>query len=161
MVFGWLTLPPLLSTPLPLSYHPSLLSSPPPFLPFLRPVSNPFLPSLLTSTPLSLLPFSQTPADCIQYYYLTKKRENFKYLVRKANLKRKKPFVKPLDYNNSPLSPTSIPPLSLSLFAPAKPKTEDAVSADEDSASFPPGEQRTLKAEMRTHFLSYSPRRVW
>jgi hypothetical protein len=87
-----------------------------------------------------LLFFSQTTAECVQYYYLSKKRENFKHLVRKANLKRKKPFVKPSDYSNAPHSPSSIPPLPLSLFASAKPKMEDVMMVDEDSTSFPSGE---------------------
>lgn len=92
---------------------------------------------------LSFHPFHhpQTPADCVQYYYLSKKRENFKHLIRKANLKRKKPFIKPPDYSNTPLSPSSIPPLPLTLFASAKPKAEDAMSADEDSTPFPSGKQ--------------------
>lgn len=138
MIFGWLI---IIST----TY--SALSSPCPSPTLSFPSRLASIPhSLLASVPPSLPPFSQTPADCIQYYYLTKKRENFKHLVRKANLKRKKPFVKPLDYSNSPLSPSSIPSLPLSMFASAKPKIEDAMSADEDSTSFPPGEQMTLKA---------------
>ena len=37
----------------------------------------------------------QSTADCVKHYYLCKKNEHFKQLVRKANLKRRKTFVKP------------------------------------------------------------------
>lgn len=72
----------------------------------------------------------------MQYYYLSKKREKFKHLVRKANLKRKKPFVKPSEFPNPPLSGSPIPPpLPISLFTSSKAKTEDSLSADEETTS--------------------------
>lgn len=76
----------------------------------------------------------------MQYYYLTKKREKFKHLVRKANLKRKKPFVKPSEFPSPQLSAAPIPPLPISLFASTKPKTEDPMSGDEETPpSIPSG----------------------
>ena len=39
----------------------------------------------------------QTTSECVKFYYVSKKSENFKHLARKANLKRKKPFVKSSD----------------------------------------------------------------
>ena len=57
-------------------------------------------------------------------------------MVRKANLKRKKPIVKPSELASPQLSAASIPPLPISLFAPTKqPKVEaeEAMSGDEDA----------------------------
>ena len=82
----------------------------------------------------------QSTADCVQHYYLSKKREKYKHMVRKANLKRKKPIVKPSEFPNPPLTPTSIPPLPISLFSASKPKREeDGLSADEESGALPSG----------------------
>lgn len=68
------------------------------------------------------------------YYYLSKKREKFKHVVRRANLKRKKPFVKPSDFPGSSLNSLSARRPSISLYnAAAKmPKTEDVSSQEEE-----------------------------
>ncbi len=87
----------------------------------------------------------QTPADCVLHYYLSKKREKYKHMVRKANLKRKKPLLKPSEFSNPPLTPTAIPPLPLSLFTSTKPKMEDGLSADEENnETLPSGEPSHL-----------------
>lgn len=86
----------------------------------------------------------QNLSDCIQHYYLSKKREKYKHMVRKANLKRKKPFVKPSEFLNPPLTPSAIPPLALSLFTAAKPKTEDTMSAEEDNGAAQSGTKTSL-----------------
>ena len=39
-------------------------------------------------------PSLQSTAECVKHYYLCKKNEHFKQLVRKANLKRRKNFAK-------------------------------------------------------------------
>ena len=38
--------------------------------------------------------YLQTVADCVNFYYLTKKRENYKQLLRKQNMKRKRNMPK-------------------------------------------------------------------
>lgn len=96
------------------------------------PPSSPH-PSSLPPLSSSPLPSSQSPADCVQYYYLSKKREKFKHLVRKANLKRKKPFVKPSSFSNSQLASSSVPPLPISLFSSVKPKAEENLSPEDEN----------------------------
>lgn len=71
----------------------------------------------------------------MQFYYLSKKRDKFKHLVRKANLKRKKPFVKPSEFHSPLLSNSPIPPVPISIFASGKPKAEEAMSGDEDATT--------------------------
>ena len=51
---------------------------------------------------------TQSVAECVKYYYLCKKSENFKQIVRKANFKRKKPYFKQTDLHQ---------PSSLSLLS--------------------------------------------
>lgn len=82
---------------------------------------------------LDLITFPlQSPTDCVLYYYLSKKREKFKHLVRKTNFKRKKPFVKPADFSNSSLTPSSRHHhMPLSLFPSTKTKTELLVISPE------------------------------
>ncbi len=67
------------------------------------------------------------------YYYLSKKREKFKHLVRKANFKRKKAYIKPSEMVHSSMVQSTLnPPLPLSLFASAKPKSETIASSEQD-----------------------------
>lgn len=80
----------------------------------------------------------QSPADCVLYYYLSKKREKFKHLVRKANFKRKKAYVKPPDYITTSLGHSSLHhTLPLSIFASAKPKPEVIASPEQDREKDP------------------------
>ena len=75
----------------------------------------------------------QTTTDCVLYYYLSKKREKYKHLVRKANFRRKKPFVKPTDFSSSSLTPTSLHrSMPLSLFISSKPKNASDVTMDQN-----------------------------
>ena len=82
--------------------------------------------------------------DCVLYYYLSKKREKFKQLVRKANFKRKKPFVKTGDFSAS-LAPSSRHHhMALSVFPSTKTKAEMFVMSpkqESETSAVQSGEQ--------------------
>ena len=61
--------------------------------------------------------FSQSTCECVKYYYVSKKSENFKQLARKASFKRKKTFVKSTEMLTLPCSnhTLSTPPHSMLL----------------------------------------------
>ena len=48
--------------------------------------------------------FLQSTCECVKYYYVSKKGENFKQLARKASFKRKKTFVKSSEMLTLPCS---------------------------------------------------------
>ena len=64
-----------------------------------------------------ILFFSQSTCECVKYYYVSKKSENFKQLARKASFKRKKTFVKSTEMLTLPCSnhALSTPPHSMLL----------------------------------------------
>ena len=57
---------------------------------------------------------SKSTADCVRYYYLTKKGEMFKQVARKASFKRRK-FIKP-GVSGPFISPSPTHTYLLSLF---------------------------------------------